>query len=90
MSSLNDSFNVIYTEVVGAQRIRESKKGKKTSLARQAEVEKEHQPRVNPVLEIRLGSSELVSQNLPQTGAYNAKGEIIEDHDYERQIDFQA
>ncbi len=86
MSSIDEitaSFNVTRTEVVGAQRISESKKGKKTSWARQTEVEKEHEPRVNPV-------PKPVSLDLPPIGMYNSKGEIIEPHKDEKDLDLEC
>jgi len=83
MDSLVSSVNAAYTEVVGAQRIREYQKGKKSSLARQSEVEREHQLRVNPV-------SESVPQDLPPVRRYNSKGQIVEDDDDEKDTDITA
>jgi hypothetical protein len=95
IDKVTTSFNAVRTGVVEAQRVRESKKGKKTSWARQTEVEKEHEPRVNPVLETRLDSSEAVShnlppRNLPPRGKYNSKGEFTEDYDNRKPTDIKA
>jgi hypothetical protein len=83
IDKVTTSFNAVRTGVVEAQRVRESKKGKKTSWARQTEVEKEHEPRVNPV-------PKPVSLDLPPIGMYNSKGEFTEDYDNRKPADIKA
>ena len=72
IDEITASFNATRTEVVGAQRIREYKKGKKTLESKKAEEER------------KIEESKKV-QTIQQT--YSSRGKIIERAIMGRQID---